>query len=250
MSAVKQLFNRVREVKLLKQQQREQRRTDRINKIKQQEDLDKKAFEEEFSEADSVLRTGYFDSEEYLIEYVWELEQDVFEKIMENKETYPEYVREFLINTFDPPKLATGKIRLVELTDDDMDRMEFEKEQEFDKQFELEWQKYKKEKGISRPETETDDKYTELYEDLQTVKNELDTELKKPSVGRKYVTPAMRGKVTEVESPEILKLKEKIKNIENEIIKVKKEIKQEEDNWENEKRIQLSSEIINKVFGM
>lgn len=248
MSAIKQYFKQAKEAVVRKQNFVVKRELQRLKKIREAEEVNRLAFEKEFNETETVLRMGYFLSDEDLIEYVEEMYDDVFEKVMENVNSYPDHIRDVLIRKYDPPKFPTGNLKLVDLTDDDMERMEELNKKKLDESFETEWQKYKKEKGMDRPEGELEDKYTDLYESLQLSKKELEDELKKPS-SKKYVPPSMRSTVPTI-SPEVANINKKIQDIENEISKVKKEIEQEEKIWEDDKRAEASSEILRKVFGV
>lgn len=250
MSAIKKYFNRSREIELRREERRVQRRIQREKERQEKAEQLKREYEEEYSAVDTALRIQDFTDEEKIVEYVWEQYDDVFNKIMENINTYPDHVQQALNNAFNRQTFATGKIKLVELTDDDMDRIETQKQKEFDTKFEAEWNTYKKERGLTRPESEADEKYTELYDKLQKAKKDLEDEQKKPSPNKRYVPPAMRGKVSEPDNPEVEKIKKRIQDIENEIAKVKKEIQQEEYNWENDKRKEATTYLINKVFGM
>jgi len=250
MSAIKQYFDNQRAAKIRQRERRieraDQRRQERLERI----EFQKKAFEEEFSEIDTALRMNEFISEEEVVQFVWETYDDVFNKIMENINTYPDFIREVLTQAFNRSNLSNGKIKLVELTDEDMEKRETQKQKELDAQFEKEWQKYKKETGLSRPEGSVDEKYTELYEKLQKLNKEFDDETKKPKE-KKYVPIHLRGKETTTTLSEAEeKLQKQIKETQNEIEEVKKQIQQEEQNWENGKRKENQNKILNKMFGV
>lgn len=249
MSAIKQYFINQREVDKRKQEARKRKLAEKIASKTPVIVEDVYAFEEEFSEIDFLLRRNWFGEDSDIIDLLWDISEESFGRIMENLNTYPQRVRYTLISGF-KPKYYTDcnltKLPIKELTDGDLQTFEKNKYKELDQSIEIEWQKYKKERGLSRPEGDKDDKYTELYEEVNNTKKLLEDEVKKPT-SIKYVPVHMRGKVPTV-SPEVEKLQNKIKEIENEITKIKKEIKQEEEFWENDKRAESMSEIINKVF--
>jgi hypothetical protein len=246
MSAIKNYFNYHREQKVLREQRRKEMILQKKKEYLERIELEKKQLEEEFLEADSNFRMEYLVDADHIINYSWELREEVFKRIMDNIETYPEFVRQVLTQAFNPTPLSNGKIKLVELTDEHMEQIEIQKEKEFDDKFEEEWQKYKQEIGLTRPESSVDEKYTELYEKLQDMKKKLEDEQKKPSE-KKYVPIHLRGKEPTIPA-EVEKIQKTISEIENEIVKVKKEIQQEEHNWENERRRENKTKIINKMF--
>ena len=49
---------------------------------------------------------------------------------MENINTYPDFIREVLTQAFNRSNLSNGKIKLVELTDEDMEKCETQKQKE------------------------------------------------------------------------------------------------------------------------
>lgn len=249
MSAVKQLFIREREVAKRKEEARK-RKLDQIKKYQLPIIVENVyAFEEEFSELDFLLRRNWFMEDDDIIDLAWDASEETFERIMQNLDRYPQRVRYTLISAF-KPKYYTDcnltKLPIKELTDEDLESFEIEKYKKIDELIEVEWQKYKKEMGLSRPEGDKDDKYTELYEQLKDMKKSLEEELKKPA-SNKYIPIQMRSKAPKV-SPEVEMLQNKIKDIENEISKIKKEIELEEQVWENDKRTESMSEITRKVF--
>jgi hypothetical protein len=209
--------------------------------------------EKEFSEFDALLRRNWFNDDDDIVQLVWDTTEEAFEMIMENVDTYPKRVEEVLRYNFHPRILKiwkqSKKYKVKELTDAEMDKIEDDRQTEFDNRFETEWQAYKKQNGLSRPESDADEKYTDLYTRLQKAKRDLEVEVKKPASNR-YIPPSMRDKTPVVMSPEVEKLQKVIQNLENEIVQVKKEIVNEEYIWENDKRTQYKYEILNKMFSM
>lgn len=245
--AIKQYFDHAREVALRKAAYEKKK----IEEMENPTPIPEEVYncEQEFSEFDTLLRRNWFVDDSDIIDLVWDATQEAFDKIMENVHTYPIRVQTVLTNTFNPKVNRVSRkttLKLKALTNADMLTMETLKQTEFDTRFETEWQLYKKENGLSRPDGDVDERYTEVYETLERTKKELEEEMKKP-VSKRYIPPSMRDK-TVVLSPEAEKLQKKVTLLENEILRVKKDIVTTEYIWENEKRLQHHNEIFNKMF--
>lgn len=209
--------------------------------------------EQEFSEFDALLRRNWFYDDQCIIDLVWDATEEAFEKILENVDTYPERVQMVLTNRFRPRIRKIWKqqkgIKLKELTETDMTKIEDKNQTDFENRFEAEWQSYRTENGLSRPESDVDERYTELYTRLQLAKKELEDAAKKPT-SKKYVPPSVRDRAPANLSPEVEKLQKKMQSLENEIVQVKKEIVNEEYIWENDKRTQYKYTILNQMFSV
>lgn len=243
MSALKQYFvnNRERNVR------REKRAIERIEEMKRRcqeaEDQAKRACEREFSDIDVLLRRDWFVEDYDIIDLVWDVYDDVFDKIMNNTGAYSDRVRDVLVYTFNPPRLSkTRKAR--EITDGELEEHYITKQKELDTKVDQAWKIYKTTRGLSRPDGDVDNRYTELYEKLQEKKKELEAEQKKGS--KKYVPPSARGKVTPV-TPEVETLQKQISLFENEIAQAKKDIELEEQIWENVKKSEVYEELLQSV---
>jgi hypothetical protein len=240
MSAIKQFLKHSREV-AKKMDLWEKELIERMNNPVPIEEI--YSCEEEFKDFDYLLRRNWFVNEDDILDLVWDASEEVFAKIMENVYTYPEPVRSVLIVHFANPKVSKDTtIKIKDLSDYDMYKS-FQKRNE-DIQFKLEvaWRKYKKDNGMTRPHGEFDDKYEELEEKLQDVKKLIEAEKNKPS--KTYVLPSKRNKVKPVNDD----LEKKVRSIENEIELVKKQIEQEEKNWEHGKKSEFSFQLWNKMF--
>jgi len=209
--------------------------------------------EQEFSEFDALLRRNWFEDDDDIVELVWDATEEAFEMIMDHVDTYPERVQRVLTCRFRPRVIKVWKkpklLKMKELTDKDMDKIEDTNQNEFENKFEAEWQTYRKENGLSRPESATDERYTELYTRLQKAKKDLEDEARKPT-SKRYVPPSMRNSTPAEKTPEVEKLQKVIQTLENEIVQVKKEIVNEEYIWENDKRTQYKYTILNKMFAV
>lgn len=200
--------------------------------------------EEEFQEFDSLLRRNWFVDDADIIDCVWDASEEVFERIMKNVYSYPERVRNVLLYTFNPPKMATKlSLKIRELSDQDMYRAHKQQEQITAKKVDEAWIQYKKDYGLTRPEGDVDAMYTDIYDQLQRKKKELEALQKKPT--KTYVPPSMRGK--QPASPEVTLLEKVIGNLENEIVEVKKQIELEEQIWENAKKSSVYAQLLESV---
>lgn len=229
MSAIQQYFENGR-VFAARQKELRQKLLMKQTHLSTVEEVD--TCEDEFLEFDTLLRRDWFVDDDDIIELVWDASEEAFVMIMNNLHTYSARVRSVLTNTFNMPKISQRvKMNVTCLTDDQLDHIETTKLKELSTKIEAAWQAYKKAHGLTRPENEVDDTYTELYEMLQEKKKtkELQNKSKK-----KYVAPSMRGKVEPVEPIDI-----EIQKLENEITNVQQKIKDEDQLWENGKKSEL-----------
>jgi len=152
---------------------------------------------------------------------------------MDNVHKYPVNVQETLLYSFNPPTFSNKSLKLKNLTDEDMFQIYKVEQQRLEKLFNEEWNKHKKETGVTRPIGDVDERYTDLYDELQTAKRKLD------EVSKVYVSPRLKKQG----NTEADKVQENIKRIENEIVQVKKEIEQEEKKWEDERKFNFQAKF-------
>lgn len=241
MAAIQNFFNNTRNMKQRKLELRIKRMEDYQNQRRLDKEKQNTADEEEFVQFDILLRRNWFVNDYDIIDLVWEASEEVFERIKKNLHTYPERIQEVLMYTFDPPKFA--RKTCGELSDDDIVNMAKEQEEQLSKKVDEAWELYKKKHGLSRPEGCFDERYTDLFEELQEKKKEIE-EYKK-SNSKKYVPPSMRGK--EDTDTVLDALEKKINKLENEIIEVKKDIELEEQIWENGKKTSVYQQLLESV---
>lgn len=234
MSAIQEFFKHQQELSARRKELEKKRRT-MVRKPKvvvTEEVVDTNI--NEFSYYDSLLRRNWFVDDDLFMDLIWEAEQDVFDQIMENVETYPEYVRITLKERFAPERNSDKvKLKYKEMTDDDVFRIYQDNQREFEAKLEVVWQKFKAERGLCREENELDDKVLQLEENLRKTKKSLEDLMNAP---KKYVAPSMRNKVNSSNDADKEKIRVEIRNIENEIAETKKQIKEEEEKWENGKK--------------
>lgn len=208
----------------------------RIEKEKQD-----KVDDEEFLHFDALLRRDWFVNDYDIIDLVWQASEEVFERIKKNIHTYSDRIQEVLMYTFDPPKFSTKQCR--DLSDDEMAKMANDMEQQTAKKVDEAWKIYKEKHGLSRPDGDLDERYTDLYDQLQEKKKELETF--KKNAPKKYVPPSMRGK--EETDPALEALEKKIFKLKNEIVEVKKDIELEEQIWENGRKASVYQQLLESV---
>jgi hypothetical protein len=243
MSLIKQHFtsNREREVR---RQEREIQKIETMKRRRQEaEQQAKKACEQEFSEIDSLLRRDWFVEDDDIIDLVWDVYDDVFDRIMSSVDSYSERVRNVLLYTFNPPRLSkTQKARYI--SEDELEAHFITQKKALDAMVDEAWKIYKTTRGLSRPDGDVDNRYTELYDTLQTKKKAFEDEQKKGT--KKYVPPSARGKVTPI-TPELEAIQKQISMLENEIAQAQKDIELEEQIWENVKKSELYEELLLSV---
>lgn len=250
MSAIKNFFNHAREV--------EQRRKELENKF----DIEIEEFEtipdvitnceKEVSECDFLLRRDWFVDDEDVIELINSLSDPAFFKIVERLDSYSSRIQSVLYYLQPKPYMDKFKLKIREITDDDLYNMYVENEKNTKEKLDLLWNKFKIEQGLSRPESELDDKHTELYEKLNETKKKLEDESKKSAPVQSYVPPSMRNKVQPkpIITMEMEKLQNQVAKIENEINKLKIQIQEEEHKWENDRKEYHFTELWHKMCEM
>jgi hypothetical protein len=197
--------------------------------------------EDEFLEFDTLLRRDWFEHDDDIVDLVWDASYEAFQMIMVNMPCYSSRVRSVLTNTFVMARVSQDvKISMKYLSEDDLGNIELVKLKDLGKKIEDAWRIYKKDHGLSRPENDVDDKYTELFETLQEKKRERDSQ--KDKIPKKYVPPSLRGKVDEPSS-----IDKEISKLENEILNVQRQVLLEEQRWENEKKSELYGHLLLSV---
>lgn len=240
MAAVKKYFEHLRDVEKKREEFKQKKIQEIEDQLRLQEEKRLAAYEAEFLEYDFLLRRDWFLDEDDILDLIWDISEETFQRIMENLNVYSLRVRTVLRSTVPQPKCSTNS----SLTVRDISELDLYREQAkhvqslLDKVDDL-WIAYKKEHGLSRPDGEADAKYTELYESLQATKKQLDGEVNKPS--KTYVAPSLRKKNV---TPEVEKLQLRVTTIENEISNVQKEIELQEKIWDNDKK----SHVFNKLL--
>ena len=233
-TAIKNFFNRNREVSA----QKEARRLQRIEDMKkitiievEEEDL---SFKEEVRELDFLLRRNWFDSEEVIHELLWDVNEDVFEEIVSRIGSYPYNIQQSIAGFIPMSKQLNLKLKIRELTDEDMELQEIMKINKRRKETETAWEKYKIENNVHAPVGDADSEYDDVFTALQIAKKELE-DAKKKSLTGKYAPPHMRDTIVS-SNPHVIEAEKKIQNLENELQDQKELIKQRQNEWIINKR--------------
>lgn len=189
-----------------------------------------------FEVIDDQLKNGEFHYDEDLYDYLYsslDISDEMLERIRENSDSYPPHVREALwLWEYMPP---FKRMRIGELTDEDMIRMEKERERARERLMEEAWAKHEL---PDRPESDVDYECDEAWEMLQEKKRDLAAYLNGNKRGAAYVPPSMRR-----DDPRAEELRDDIKKLENEFEKLKEKVVAEDEDWrilkKNEFRIKF-----------
>jgi hypothetical protein len=238
MSAIKKLFDHNREVARLRKERaiERQRKLEKPVEIVVDTTYEDNLLKEELSYLNQLLYRDWFVDDDDIIDLLEDASERAYNSIVENLKTYPERVQNVIIDNYIPQRLSDKKVK--ELTDHDMIQKYMQTDQDYDNKIEAAWQKEIKESGISRPDGELEDALEEKTEELANQKQLLEQEKNKKQLGT-YVPPSMRH-LKKIENPVVTKLEETIKNIENEIARLKKQIQQEEKSWYAERKSEFT----------
>jgi hypothetical protein len=194
---------------------------------------DTAAFDKEVEEFDFLLKRNWFLDDESIADFLMEADEDIFREIVNRIATYPYNVQQ-VIFAFLPLPIRNVKLKVHDLTDEDMTRREMEAYLKTKNMMAEGWEAYKKEKNLQPPVGYLDSELDDLFAGLQATKKDLE-DAKKKSISGRYVPPSMRDKVTS-EDPRVLAILKKIETMENEISIQKERIEQSHDEWFNNKR--------------
>lgn len=191
----------------------------------------KNPFEEAMKYYDFILQRDWFVDEESLIDFICQAEPEVFDHIFQNMYMYPERVMYTILN-MKPFRLDTSKMKLkvVDLTDQDMYDIEEKQMEEARQEFDAAWVEYKNkhglQRGVSREEEDLDVLHMMLRKEKETLTN-YTNKMKKA-----YVPPSRRGTSVATVDPMQEQLTKKVTTIENEIKALEKKIQELNNNWE------------------
>lgn len=161
---------------------------------------------------DSLLTRDWFIDEEGIQEVLECADQDAWDWVYANRNKYSTRIR-MLIEPddyrFPVDKL---KIRVVELTDSMMEKIESERKKKVEEIFEKDWVEHSKsirDRGFEDVDSDLDD----AWDNFCRAKDLLTKYLEKPT-SKKYVAPSSRGK--ETVDPKQAALEDDIRKMENE----------------------------------
>jgi hypothetical protein len=218
MSALKEFFGRQKSLETIRQQKRLERlKLQEQMKMKQQEEdlLKKIDFDKRVGIVNRTLNQSYFIDEDSLVDYIWDMDEDVYYYVVEHKNEYSAYINYILNKYFIEQQVTRLSNQVVkDISDYDMFKKEMKREEDFNQQFEKAWSDYKQ-KGLVRPESSLDLKLKDLMLKLDTAEKQYE-EYKK-TIPKKYIPPGARGSIKTTDSV--------ANEMENNIQKIKNEIK-------------------------
>jgi len=235
--AIKNFFEHQREV--TKRREEYYARLEEEMKNPPIEVVDTTAFDKEVAEFDFLLKRNWFLDEEDIRDLLWDADEDIFQEIVNRINTYPYNVRQVIFE-FLPIPLGNVKLKVRELTDDDMKRRELQAYENTKKMLEEAWENHKK--TLQPPVGDLDSEMDDLFARLQATKKELEDAKKKSLTGR-YVPPGMRDKVV-ADDPQVLAVTKKIEKLENEINIQKQYIEQGNHAWFINKRNEFEQQML------
>jgi hypothetical protein len=167
------------------------------------------------NDIDFLLRRNWFFDRESIIDLLYLADEYSWEWIVENRRRYDRNIFDIICNEAHI-ELPTSKMKVVDLSDEEYERMLIDKEREKRERIDKQWATYKKIYDVSRPECEFDIKCEEVYQNIQA---ELEL------VQHKKMIP------TENQN--------RILALQNEFEKLKTRIQQEDRDWEYLTRTEL-----------
>jgi hypothetical protein len=189
------------------------------------------------------LKVAIFLDYDDLIQYIYEVEEDVYQRILKNHlYEFPPHIQEILLEGMVVPKEVIHKIgfKIRHLTDKDMQDKESEKSKEFFRSLEKALKEYK---IPDRPLGDNDEKLDELTVRLNTARKTKEffaKQAKLKTMTGSYVPPAMRVEVLDPKTESAAQL---VRTIENEITLLEIEILKENNEWARKKREEFIEEF-------
>jgi len=241
MSALKEFFDRQRnltEMKRQRQHDKAKKLLEMKNKQEQERQLKQIEFEKHVEMVKRTLNQPYLIEEE-VVDYLWELDEDVYNKVVEQRNQYPPFVNEILDKYFIAPTLPRLSTQVVkDITDYDMFKKEQKQDEEYRTNLEKAWSEYKSNNDLARPkDCVVDIRLASLMSSLDINKSQYE-EHKKSNVKR-YIPPGARGSIKNNDNVSI-KMENDIQKIENEINKNKQVIKLLDDEYEQEQKTKFT----------
>jgi hypothetical protein len=224
--AIKNFFNHQREVTARRNAYRK-RLLEEMNKVHEYV-VDTTALDKEVEYIDFLLKRNWFLDGESISDLLLDASEDAFQVIVKQVNTYPLNVRD-CIYSFLPLPIGNVKLKVLNLTNEQMDLREFKEQERLRKQLSDAWEAYKVEKNLEPPVGNLDAELDDLFACLQQLKKDLEDAKKKSLAGR-YVPPAIRDKIV-TEDPRVVEVSKKIETVENEIIRQNRYIEQEKHGW-------------------
>lgn len=176
--------------------------------------------------AHELLLRDWFDDDYDILEMLDTMDDPTFDYIYARRHEYSTRVR-YCIDPND--YLRTTKMKILELSDDDMKK----KDEELDKMVEQKIDElWKKQPKTDRPADDLDDMFDRSWDSFQNSKKALEMYLK--SKKQSYVPPNLRGKGPT--DPMVEELEANIKHRENEFKKLEELVDRADNDWQLRKR--------------
>lgn len=233
-NAIRKFFDENRAKRKLRRQQELRQQQELLAEMPQEPTLPpQEKIKQEFENCNYLLQRDWFMSPEDIEELLNDVPEDVCREVYvlinQNYDSYSPRVREVL--AIGEPLPYRGKMKIRDLTDDDL--FEMEKQQNEMKKIirDQAWEKYKEMFFDERPHGEADKNYKKIQASIEDMKKKLEASQKK---NKKYVPPNMRNK--QVIDPEVKAIQDNIQSLENELSNLNKLIKQLNADWEREQR--------------
>lgn len=182
----------------------------------------------DFEEVDFLLKRNWFLDEEFVDEILDEVSDDVYLKLFRNRKNYAKMIQYAICNADEDRFIDRSKIRMrvVNLTDDLVKKINEEKRIKQERHIHQEWLK-KLETLEDRPFDYVDEQCDEAYMRLQDARKSLDEYMSRKTA--KYVSPgARRNPTTDTEADRI---RDHARTLENEFKSLQKEIETLDKQW-------------------
>lgn len=205
---------------------------------------DKTLFQKEVNEIDFLLKRNWFVDEESIHDVLWDVDEDVFQEIIPRIGTYPFAVQQVLFGYLPMNEKIRVQLKqkIRDLTDENMEIAELQRDDARRKEIQQAWEKHKTENNLQPPVGSLDTEYDDLYANLQRLQKNLE-DAKKKSVSGRYVPPTKRDSVSS-SNPEVIAVEKKIQLLENELELQKQRIAQENNDWFLRKRCEFERQML------
>jgi len=180
---------------------------------------------------DLLLTRDWFVDDDTITELLDCANQDAWDWIYQNRSKYSTRIRMRIEPDDYAIPLDKLKIRVVDLTDKEWDRMKREDQKKREEMFEKDWIEHSKsipDRPLGSIDSNLDDTWEDFCQAKETLTKYLET---KP---KKYVAPSARGKITI--DPKQTQLENYIRSMENEYDKAQKLAEEEDAKYWKTKR--------------
>jgi cell division protein ZapA (FtsZ GTPase activity inhibitor) len=191
---------------------------------------------------DSMLTNWFFEPND-IYEFLDDLDDAEWEHVWLHRNDYPEFVFQAILSYDPPPILKTknAKYTVHDLSDYDLFRMQHKQRQVYEKRMIEDWEMFKNENNINRPESEEDEAIQKVSKELEIENNKLaEIETKRST---KYTTRLKRADAL-LTDKEYLSQKEKVKKLENEHCELLSKIITKDAEWDQQARTKFEKTML------